>query len=125
MLEYDPESHSKASHREWLSEKAVFKEVVPIADPTIRCAACQTQRPQRAVLAVCQLHGKEIELRAVCLVPSYHTIISSSLRLTGPRCTSAQHAIVERVRAATWSLRSGFKAPGQKPACSGRVMMHP
>ena len=35
-LEYDPEAHSKASHREWLSEKAVFKEVVPIADQTIR-----------------------------------------------------------------------------------------
>ena len=47
MLEYDPESHSKASHREWLSEKAVFKEVVPIADPTIRCAACHTEYVQQ------------------------------------------------------------------------------
>lgn len=35
-LEYDPESQSQANHREWLSEKAVFKEVVPIADPSIR-----------------------------------------------------------------------------------------
>ncbi|KAK9802569.1 hypothetical protein WJX73_004679 [Symbiochloris irregularis] len=43
-LEYDKEASAPARHREWLSEKVVFKEVVPISDARLREKIHQTYR---------------------------------------------------------------------------------
>ncbi|KAJ1969013.1 Platinum sensitivity protein [Dispira parvispora] len=47
MLEYDPEYHqAKANHRAYLSDRARFKEVVPITDPGVRQKIHQSFRLQ-------------------------------------------------------------------------------
>ncbi|KAJ1659426.1 Platinum sensitivity protein [Dispira simplex] len=47
MLEYDPEYHqAKANHRAYLSDRARFKEVVPITDPVVRRKIHQSFRLQ-------------------------------------------------------------------------------
>ena len=43
-LEYDPELPARQRHREWLAERVVFKEVVPIADGALRAKIHQTYR---------------------------------------------------------------------------------
>ena len=43
-LEYDPELYLQQHHRDFLREKVVFKEVVPIADPALRAKIHQTYR---------------------------------------------------------------------------------
>lgn len=43
-LEYDPELPTKQEHRAFLRERVVFKEVVPISDPTVRAKIHQTYR---------------------------------------------------------------------------------
>lgn len=41
---YDPEQPVRQQHREFLREKVVFREVVPISDPTVRAKIHQTYR---------------------------------------------------------------------------------
>ena len=43
-LEYDPELVMQQHHREFLRDKVVFKEVVPISDPALRAKIHQTYR---------------------------------------------------------------------------------
>ncbi|CAL5223154.1 g5623 [Coccomyxa viridis] len=43
-LEYDPELVMQQHHRDFLRDKVVFKEVVPIADPALRAKIHQTYR---------------------------------------------------------------------------------
>ena len=43
-LEYDPELPARQRHREWLAERVVFKEVVPIQDAALRAKIHQTYR---------------------------------------------------------------------------------
>lgn len=43
-LEYDPDLPEQQRHREFLREKVVFKEVVPIADAALRAKIHQTYR---------------------------------------------------------------------------------
>ena len=43
-LEHDPEAATPARHREWLSEKVIFKEVVRISDARLRAKIHQTYR---------------------------------------------------------------------------------
>ncbi len=43
-LEYDPELVIQQHHRDFLRDKVVFKEVVPISDPALRAKIHQTYR---------------------------------------------------------------------------------
>lgn len=45
-MEYEPEvpEHMRVRHREFLRDRAVFKEVVPINDPSLRARIHQTYR---------------------------------------------------------------------------------
>jgi len=43
-LEYDPELLLQQHHRDFLREKVIFKEVVPISDPALRAKIHQTYR---------------------------------------------------------------------------------
>lgn len=43
-LEYDPDALAHSRHREWLSEKVIFREVVRIADVRLRAKIHQTYR---------------------------------------------------------------------------------
>lgn len=43
-LEYDPELVQQQHHRDFLRDKVVFKEVVPISDPALRAKIHQTYR---------------------------------------------------------------------------------
>ncbi len=43
-LEHDPELPQQQRHREFLRDRVVFKEVVPIADPGLRAKIHQTYR---------------------------------------------------------------------------------
>ena len=43
-LEYDPELPGRQAHRQWLAERVVFKEVVPIQDAALRAKIHQTYR---------------------------------------------------------------------------------
>lgn len=41
---YDPEQATRRQHREFLRERVVFREVVPISDPAVRAKIHQTYR---------------------------------------------------------------------------------
>lgn len=43
-LEYDPEQTARQQHREFLRDKVVFREVIPITDPSVRAKIHQTYR---------------------------------------------------------------------------------